>query len=114
MDQEPADYVCLVCSLRFKNSGTFEKHKRKFCQGQGRSNNNTWAPSSKSNRRISNDQPEFPLKTASGADFWVGKPVSERLVLSSPAIYQVPIIISSQDLFVSFKVMLWKGSDSLI
>eukprot|EP00795_Rhopilema_esculentum_P004712 gene4712-21007_t len=88
MDQEPADYVCLECSLRFKNSGTFEKHKRKFCQGQGRSNNNTWAPSPKSNRRISNGQPEFPLKTASSADFWAGKPVSDRLVISSPAIYQ--------------------------
>ena len=33
-DDGAADFVCPECNLRFRNSSAFEKHKRKFCQGQ--------------------------------------------------------------------------------
>ena len=83
----PSDYVCLNCNLRFKNSKSYENHKRKFCQAQGGGNKSPVRDSGGYHGQL-NVQTEFPLKTAaSSVDFW--KPSGSRNGLTSQGRYEV-------------------------
>eukprot|EP00112_Aurelia_sp_Birch-Aquarium-sp1_P017819 Seg417.25 transcript_id=Seg417.25/GoldUCD/mRNA.D3Y31 product="Coiled-coil domain-containing protein 17" protein_id=Seg417.25/GoldUCD/D3Y31 len=81
MDPEPADFVCLDCNLRFKNSGTYDKHKRKFCQGR---DENMWSPTVKGQRETSFIKQESLLSRAptSNSDFWARKPQTAKSMVS--------------------------------
>lgn len=89
MEAGPSDYICLNCNLRFKNSRSFENHKRKFCQPQERISK-AIITASRGYQESLNGQTEFPLKSATnGADFWSGKPTTSQSAFKSSGSYEV-------------------------
>lgn len=88
MEAGPSDYICLNCNLRFKNSRSFENHKRKFCQPQERISK-AIITASRGYQESLNGQTEFPLKSATnGADFWSGKPTTSQSAFKSSGSYE--------------------------
>lgn len=80
MDSEPSEFVCVHCNLRFKNPGTYDKHKRKFCQGR---RENSWSPT-KSARVVHEVQQRDPFRNKTADDdFWAGKTSTSQSLHSS-------------------------------
>eukprot|EP00794_Sanderia_malayensis_P007801 gene7801-8647_t len=80
MDPEPSEFICIDCNLRFKNSGTYEKHKRKFCQGRKEhSSRPSWSPTNGTNANYTSSVYHYDrrdlsaARTASSREFWNGK-----------------------------------------
>ena len=85
---EPSDYVCMHCNLRFKNTRSFENHKRKFCQLQKRVSESS-PHSARSHNESTSVRTNAPLKSLSSDEFWQRKPETSRNGLLLDGKYKV-------------------------